>query len=69
MAVMEISQRALAESAGITPGPATHQHEAMQLPATVSFPYGFPAPGDYRIFVQVKRSGRIETGAFDVRVE
>jgi hypothetical protein len=39
------------------------------LPPTVTFPYGFPEPGDYRIFVQVKRGDRIVTGAFDTRVE
>jgi hypothetical protein len=39
------------------------------VPPVVSFPYGFPKSGDYRIIVQVKRSGRVETGVFDTRVE
>lgn len=39
------------------------------LPAEVSFPYGFPKPGGYRIFVQVKRGGTIETGVFDTQVQ
>jgi hypothetical protein len=39
------------------------------VPSLVSFPYGFPKAGDYRIIVQVKRSGRVETGIFDTRVE
>jgi hypothetical protein len=69
MATMEIGQRALAAASGAPPSMPEHQHHAMALPLTITFPYGFPAPGDYRIFVQVKRQGRIETGAFDVRVE
>jgi hypothetical protein len=38
-------------------------------PADVTFPYGFPQSGEYRLFVQVKRAGQVETGVFDARVE
>jgi hypothetical protein len=36
---------------------------------TISFPYGFPKPGLYRIFVQIKRAGRVETAVFDESVD
>jgi hypothetical protein len=36
---------------------------------TVEFPYGFPSPGRYRIFVQMKHGTTIETGAFDALVQ
>jgi hypothetical protein len=34
-----------------------------------TIPFGFPQPGDYRVFVQIKRSGAIETAAFDAHVD
>ena len=33
-----------------------------------AFPYAFPGPGAYRLFVQIKRHDRIETAAFDAQV-
>jgi len=39
------------------------------LTPEVSFPYGFPHPGAYRIFVQIKRAGQVQTGVFDAHVQ
>jgi hypothetical protein len=50
----------------------THDMSTMRLEssgAEVSFPYGFPRPGNYRLFVQVKRAGRVETGVFRAQVK
>jgi len=53
-----------AQAAHAMPGmPAT------SIPAEIKFPYGFPQPGDYRLFVQIKRSGQVETGVFDAHAE
>lgn len=34
----------------------------------IQFPYAFPKGGSYRVFVQVKRNGRVLTGAYAVTV-
>src|SRR5207244_3660669 len=59
----EIEKRAGSGEQGAVP-PDAHQpsvsHRELLLPApsSLSFPYAFPKPGHYRIWVQVKRSGK-----------
>jgi hypothetical protein len=69
MAALELTQKNPATPA-IGNGSAMM---AMQMPMDkmspeVSFPYGFPKAGEYRIFVQIKRAGHIETGVFDTEI-
>ena len=41
-------------------------HDSLQ--GHVAIPYAFPKAGAYRLFVQIKRDGKVQTAAFDVDV-
>jgi hypothetical protein len=58
------------KDSGLTMDHRSVSHRTSEnLSAEVSFPYGFPQAGDYRLFVQVKRHGLVETGIFDAHVQ
>jgi hypothetical protein len=54
----------MADMPGMGHGHAT----AQAISPTVEFPYGFPSAGRYRVFVQMKHGGTVETGVFDAEV-
>jgi len=45
------------------------QMEGEKIAPEISIPYGFPKAGDYRVFVQVKRVGQVQTAVFDANVK
>jgi hypothetical protein len=68
MAALELANGGVTGEGGMPSGMARMAMPSGPLEPEVSFPYGFPKAGEYRIFVQIKRGGRVETGVFDVHV-
>lgn len=77
MASQQAFEKKLAGAIPAASGPAmdhsahrTHlTHQGAHAPSVVSFPYEFPKPGRYRIWVQVKSGGKVMTGVFDTEVQ
>jgi hypothetical protein len=69
-AAMPAMMLAEASTASLSPTTTTTPMTMPTEPisSTVEFPYGFPTPGRYRIFIQMKHSNTVETGVFDVEV-
>jgi len=43
-------------------------HGSTSSPSTLIIPYEFPTPGDYRVWVQIKTGGQVQTAVFDATV-
>jgi hypothetical protein len=71
MASFMLAQNQLGENSSMDMPGMDHSapSEMGSLPNEVTFPYGFPSPGRYRIFVQMKHGGTVETGVFDADVK
>jgi len=66
-----ISMAAMQKFAGGDSDP--HARHAMPMDSaiqgSVAIPYAFPKPGPYRLFVQIRRNGTVQTAAFDLTVQ
>lgn len=58
----------MADMPGMDHSMMHHMHNEAAT-SSVYLPYEFPAPGDYRIWVQFKTGGRVVTGVFDAHVQ
>ena len=76
MAALMMAQAQNHQMSGPTPAPRSDMssmpgmniNHSGAVPSTVSFPYGFPTAGTYRIIVQMKHADVVETAFFDADV-
>ena len=73
MASIDLAQAELlapssASASDPSPPPMAHHHHDAP-PPSFTVPYGVPSAGDYRFFVQIKRSGQVQTAVFDAHVQ
>jgi hypothetical protein len=65
MPALMLAENSTASALGSAP---TMSMAADPITSTVEFPYGFPSPGRYRVFIQMKHGDTVETGVFDAEV-
>ncbi len=53
---------------GTTPSMGTMPAMTADMPGVFEFPWAFPKPGRYRVWVQFRRGGAVKSAAFDVEV-
>ncbi len=58
----------MASLAAVDPHAHHHPDAMAEGPSEVSFPFGLPKAGEYRVFVQIKRHGSVETAAYDIQI-
>ena len=63
-----LAQRLAADTGTHGGAHPTNAQVDMATSDTVAFPYAFPEPGGYRIWVQARRQGRVITGVFAATV-
>ena len=65
-----ISLAAQAQLSKSAPTATVHaMDETLGAPDSLYFPYAFPQPGSYTVWVQIKRHGRVLTGSFPADVK